>query len=213
MTSVIALTMNPFQENTYLVFDADKNALLIDPGCHTADEENSLADKISEMGLSINMVINTHCHLDHVFGNKWAVDRYNCPFLIPEGELDYLSRSTSIATSYGFFCKPSPTPTGFLVAGESVPLGDQSFMLLSTPGHSPDSMCLYHREDGFVIAGDVLFRESIGRTDLPGGDYNTLVHSIQTQLYALPNETVIYPGHGPSTTIGHEKEFNPFVSV
>jgi len=211
MTSVTCLTLNPFQENTYIVSNTERQAIIFDPGCYDKSEEQQLFDLIAEQDLTVVQVINTHCHLDHVFGNLAVLERFACPFLIHRGELEMLNACPVVGQSYGVICAPSPPPTGFLEEGDVVTLGESSFSVLLTPGHSPASICLYNRAENYVIAGDVLFRESIGRSDLPGGDQAVLFQSIQTKLYPLPNETVIYPGHGPKTTIGHEKEHNPFV--
>ncbi len=213
MTSVTCLTLNPLQENTYIVSDEHQQAIIFDPGCYDSAEEKILFDLILTKNLNVEKVINTHCHLDHVFGNKAVLERYECPFLIHRGELEMLNACSVVAQSYGMHCAPSPAPSGFLEEGDTISLGDAVFKVLFTPGHSPASICLYNEVENYVIAGDVLFRESIGRYDLPGGNQEILYQSIRTQLYMLPDDTIIYPGHGPETTIGHEKKNNPFVRV
>lgn len=211
MTSVTCLTLNPLQENTYIVANSDGDAILFDPGCYDKVEEDQLFDLVRAQDLSIVEVINTHCHLDHVFGNRAVVEHFSCPLRIHRDELEMLNACPVVAQSYGMQCAPSPAPSGFLAEGDVVDLGDARFTVLFTPGHSPASICLYNEKENYVIAGDVLFRDSIGRYDLPGGNQDVLYKSIRTQLYVLPDETIIYPGHGPQTTIGYEKKNNPFV--
>lgn len=213
MISVTSLTFNPFQENTYVLAGPSKEAWIIDPGCHNSTEEEALVKAIEDDGLKVKAIINTHCHIDHVLGNKAMVDFFQAPLIVPKGEVSMLKNASSQGALFGVVCQPSPSPDSFLIGGESLILGDTEFSLISAPGHSPDSICLYCPSSGFLIGGDVLFRNSIGRTDLPGGDYNTLIHNIQTKIYTLPEDTVVYPGHGPETTVGYEKKSNPFVTA
>jgi len=157
-------------------------------------------------------LINTHCHLDHVFGNAFVARTWNIGLEIHAGELPVLQRFPQTAQMYGIpHAEMSPMPARFIETGEVIEFGNTRLKTLFTPGHSPASISFYCAEGGFVIAGDVLFLESIGRTDLPGGDFDVLIQSIRSQLFTLPNETLVYPGHGPATTIRHEKEYNPFL--
>ncbi len=212
MTLVATFTFNPFQENTYVLHDDTKECIIIDPGCYTAVEKKQLTDFIQEKELRPVRLINTHCHLDHVFGNHFVASTYQLGLEIHRGELPVLQASPQVSMMYGVpFPEPSPEPTSFLEAGDTVEFGNTKLEVLFTPGHSPASISFYCRENQFVIAGDVLFRESIGRTDLPGGDFNVLIQSIREQLFPLGDEVTVYSGHGPSTSIGYEKKANPFL--
>jgi len=212
MTQVQIFEFNPFAENTCLVFDDTGECAIFDPGCYTSEEQEALKNFIGENNLRPVRLINTHCHLDHVFGNAFVAKTWNLGLEIHVGELPVLERFPQTCQMYGIpFAEKSPVPTRFLEPGDVVEFGKTRLKVLFTPGHSPASISFYCKEAGFVIAGDVLFYESIGRTDLPGGDMNTLLSSIRTQLFTLPDETLVYPGHGPVTTVRHEKEYNPFL--
>ena len=211
MTYVVGLTFNPFQENTYIVYDDTKSCVIFDPGCLQNAEQQALVDKINELGLTPVRLINTHCHLDHVFGNKFVSEKYQLPLEIHEGELQVLKAAPVAAQMYGIpYPELSPDPGSYIKEGEVIEFGETKLQALFTPGHSPASLSFYCEAAGFVIAGDVLFQGSIGRTDLPGGDYDTLIKSIREQMFTLPDNVEVYPGHGPSTTIGFEKKHNPF---
>ncbi|MBK8554734.1 MAG: MBL fold metallo-hydrolase [Lewinellaceae bacterium] len=212
MTNVHVIESNPFAENTCIVFDETGECVLFDPGCYTEQERQQLQRFIEKNGLKPVRLINTHCHLDHVFGNQFVHKTWNLPLEIHQGELPYLQRFADTCRMYGIpNAEPSPEPGRFIEAGEEITFGNTRLQTLLTPGHSLASLSFYCEDDGFVIAGDVLFYESIGRTDLPGGDHETLLASIRNQLFNLPDATVVYPGHGPTTTIRHEKEYNPFL--
>ncbi|MEO1625078.1 MAG: MBL fold metallo-hydrolase, partial [Bacteroidota bacterium] len=178
---------------------------------YTQTERDALADFIDKEKLTPVRLINTHCHLDHIFGNRFVADRYGLGLEIHQGELDVLRAAGQVALMYGVpMPDESPLPSSFLQEGQSVEFGNTRLQMLLAPGHSPASLCFYSEEDGFVIGGDVLFKGSIGRADLPGGDYDTLIRSVREQLFPLPEATIVYPGHGPRTTIGAEKTSNPF---
>ncbi len=212
MTQIHTFEFNPFAENTCLVWDTTGECAIFDPGCYTKEERSILQDFISERGLKPVRLINTHCHLDHVFGNKFVADTWGLGLEIHRGELPVLERFPQVCQMYGIpNIQPSPMPVGFLEEGQVLEFGSTKLEILFTPGHSPASLSFFCREAGFLVAGDVLFYESIGRTDLPGGDFDTLIKSIKTQLFTLPGETLVYPGHGPTTTIRHEMEYNPFL--
>jgi glyoxylase-like metal-dependent hydrolase (beta-lactamase superfamily II) len=212
MTQVEKFEFNPFAENTYVVFDETGECAIFDPGCYTWEEREALQRFVEEKKLRPVRLINTHCHLDHVFGNAFVARTWNLGLEIHADELLVLQRFPQTAQMYGIpFAEMSPMPTRFIETGEVIEFGNTRLKTLFTPGHSPASISFYCEEGGFVIAGDVLFLESIGRTDLPGGDFDTLIYSIRSQLFTLPDETVVYPGHGPATTIRHEKEYNPFL--
>lgn len=211
MLHVKVFTFNPAQENTYVLYNDENECCIIDPGCYFKEERDELKDFIEKTPLKPVLLLNTHCHLDHVFGNKFVHETWDLPLHIHPKEklvLDYAPASGLM------WQMPVDNYDGeliFIKEGETIGLGEDELKILFTPGHSPGSICFYDEKDGFVIGGDVLFYGSIGRTDLPGADFNTLYNSIQTQLYTLPDETKVYPGHGPMTTVGFEKVNNPFV--
>lgn len=213
MTNVISLTQNAVQENTYLVYDEKtKETIIFDPGCFTPAEERELVATIDRLGLKPVKLINTHCHFDHIFGNAFVVQQYGLKLGIHPLEEQLLTSAPMVVQMYGMPpMTPSPAPDYFINEGDTVTLGDATFQVLFCPGHSPGSLCFYSAEEGYVIAGDVLFQRSIGRTDLPLGDHDALIGSILTKLMPLPDETAVYPGHGPSTTIGEERRENPFL--
>ncbi|MBV9987013.1 MAG: MBL fold metallo-hydrolase [Chitinophagaceae bacterium] len=212
MLKLSLFTFSPVQENTYVLYNEHNKAIIIDPGCYFSAEQETLKNFIKNTQLSPERLLNTHCHLDHVFGNKWVHDTWALELYIHEGEKQMLELAPASGEKWGLPFDNYRGPLHFLAEGDTVTLGDDRLKVLLAPGHSPASICFYCKEQGFLIGGDVLFKESIGRTDLPGGDHETLLNSIRTQLFTLPNETVVYPGHGPSTTIGHEKRYNPFLN-
>jgi len=212
MTQVQAFEFNPFAENTYVVWDHSGECAIFDPGCYTMQECNTLRQFIEEKKLRPVRLINTHCHLDHVFGNPFVAKTWGIGLEIHEGEWPVLERFEQVCQMYGVpFEGHQPMPVNFLQGGEILTFGETKLKILFTPGHSPASISFYCEEEKFVLSGDVLFFESIGRTDLPGGHFDTLIQSIQTQLFSLPDETVVLSGHGPATTVRHEKENNPFL--
>ncbi len=211
MSIVTSLTFNEFQENTFIVYDDTSEAIIIDPGCHTTNEESQLKSFISEKNLTVKMILNTHCHLDHVFGNAFAAQTYEVGVFIHKDELPLLKSYVQVANMYGLQANESPDPVGFLDPGNDIHFGKTVLEVRFTPGHSPASISFYCKEDGYIIGGDVLFYGSIGRTDLPGGNYNTLLESIKSQFLSLPDEVTVYSGHGPTTTIGQERATNPFL--
>jgi hydroxyacylglutathione hydrolase len=212
MTQVQAFECNPFAENTYLVWDETGECAIFDPGCYTAAEREALRLFIQEKNLRPVRLINTHCHLDHVFGNPFVAETWGLGLEIHEGEWPVLQRFPQVCQMYGVpFEGQQPMPSNFLEGGETLRFGNTALKILYTPGHSPASISFYCENEGFVLAGDVLFFESIGRTDLPGGNFDTLIHSIRSQILSLPDPTIVYPGHGPATTVRHEREYNPFL--
>ncbi|MEN0049382.1 MAG: MBL fold metallo-hydrolase [Bacteroidota bacterium] len=212
MTQVAAFTFNPFQENTYLIYDNSKECIIIDPGCYQVEEKATIIDFIQKNELKPVRLINTHCHIDHVFGNRFISDAYDLDLEIHEGELVVLNTVTQVAKMYGIpYPEPSPLPKRYIQAGEIIGFGNTQLQTLFTPGHSPASISFYCEAAKFVVSGDVLFKSSIGRTDLPGGDFNTLINSIKTQLFPIGDEVKVYSGHGEPTTIGIERKTNPFL--
>jgi hydroxyacylglutathione hydrolase len=213
MLSIKAFTFNPVQENTYILYNENRQCCIIDPGCYFDQERASLKEFIENSGLSPVLLLNTHCHLDHVFGNKFVHESWNLTLHIHEKEKIVLDTAPIAGKTWQLPFDNYEGPLIMIKEGESIMIGEDELEIRFTPGHSPGSVCFYHEAGGFVIGGDVLFNGSIGRTDLPGGDYATLMNSIQTQLFTLPDETRVYSGHGPLTTIGFEKMNNPFVKL
>lgn len=212
LLTVQGFTFNPFQENTYLVWDDSKQAVLIDPGCHNEREYQLLLDFVEENQIRVVKLLNTHCHVDHVLGNAWAKRTFEVKLGIHPKDEPTLRAVQAYAGQWGFHGYEAAEPDYFLSEGEAITWGESGkFDVRFVPGHAPGHVVFWSSEDGFCINGDVLFRESIGRTDLPGGDQTTLVESIKKEMFSLPDETLIYCGHGPETTIGHEKKHNPFV--
>lgn len=213
MAQVHCFTFNAFQENTYIIYDDTGDCLLIDPGCFDERERRRLRAFVSERGLRPVRLLNTHCHIDHVFGNAFVAKEYGLGLEIHAGELPVLYAFPEVARMYGIApIQPSPEPVAFLKENTVLEFGNTRLELLFAPGHSPASLCFYDRAGGYVVAGDVLFEGSIGRTDLPGGNYKTLMNSIVNQLLPLPDDTVVYAGHGDPTTIGRERIANPFIA-
>ncbi|MFN3875148.1 MAG: MBL fold metallo-hydrolase [Flavobacteriales bacterium] len=210
MLATHRFTFNPFQENTWVVHHG-REALLIDPGCWTADEEQELEGWLEERGLEPVRLILTQAHIDHVLGCAWAERRYG---LLPElhlADLPLLRAAPRQGQLYGVRCEAPPEPRRLLEPGQRIALGGHALEVLFVPGHAPGHIALHSPEGRFVIAGDVLFEGSIGRTDLPGGDFGTLVASIQERLFPLGDDVAVHCGHGPSTTIGRERRLNPFL--
>ncbi|PRD46886.1 MBL fold metallo-hydrolase [Sphingobacterium haloxyli] len=211
MLNVHSFVFNAFQENTYIVYDENGSCAVFDPGMSNHQEEATFTSFIAQHNLNPIALYNTHCHIDHVLGNQFIFEKYGLIPQFHEGEVPVLVAVQNMAPMYGFRYEGSPIPELFLEENQTVKIGKYTLELLFVPGHSPAHLCFYSAENSFVIGGDVLFRNSIGRTDLPGGDHQQLLDNIQRKMYTLPDETVVYPGHGPSTTIGFEKETNPFV--
>lgn len=209
---VKSFTFNQFQENTFVVYDKTKECLIIDPGCYSENERTELRTFIMNEGLKPVKLINTHCHIDHVLGNKFVSELWDLELYMHKEDLPVLKNVKDISGFFGFEnYEKSPSPKHFLAQGDTLNFGDSSFDILFTPGHAPGHICLLSKKDEFIIAGDVLFNGSIGRTDLPGGDYDTLIESIKTKLLPLDENTIVYCGHGRSTSIGKEKMNNPFL--
>ena len=212
MIQVKSFTCNPYQENCYLLFDETHECVIIDPGMYTGDEQNALLKFIAENKLKPVLLLNTHCHIDHVLGNKFVYDTYGLLPRFHEGELPVLIAVVSYAPQMGIRYEVSPLPEVYLEAAGSVEFGNSKLELIFAPGHSPAHLCFYGEDDQFLIGGDVLFYQSIGRTDLPGGNHAQLLKNIREKLFVLPDECTVYPGHGPATSIGLEKKNNPFLN-
>lgn len=204
------IVFNPFSVNTYLVWDDTKQCVIIDPGCYISKEKDQLVKFCSEHGLKPKYIINTHCHIDHVLGNSFVKEYYNIKLAVPEEDIFLLDMMLKQASLFGLDAARSPEPDT-LIKEELVLELPFEIKYLFTPGHTPGEYSIYIPEGKFCITGDVLFREGIGRVDLWGGDYDTLLNSITTKLLTLPDDTVIYPGHGDKSSIGYEKMHNSYL--
>ena len=211
MVKVEYFTFNPLAENTYVLSNEKGEAVIIDAGCYFKEEEQTLKDYLTKNNLQPAQLLNTHCHLDHVWGNDWVHKNYGLELYMPEGEKPVLDFAPSFAAMYRLNYTNYTGTLHYLKEGDIIFLGDVKLEVILTPGHSPASVCFYCSNENFIISGDVLFYESIGRFDLPGGNEQQLYKSIREKLYVLPDETKVYAGHGEPTTIEHEKKYNPFV--
>lgn len=213
MITIQSFTYGPFQENTYVVYNENKEALIIDPGMYEIHEFDTFFKYLSDMDIKPIQLLNTHTHIDHIFGNAAVIMKYKIPYAFHELDRPVFDHQLSARALYNLTFVQSPEPDYYLKENEWVHLGKDRFKILLAPGHSPGSICFYHEEQQILISGDVLFQMSVGRSDLPGGDHQTLVRSIHTQLFTLPDEVTVYSGHGPTTNIGFEKMNNPFVGL
>jgi hydroxyacylglutathione hydrolase len=211
MLSVHSFSFNPFQENTYILYNEAMECIIIDPGMYNAREEMEFSAFIESNRLKPLMLLNTHCHIDHILGNRYCSDRYHLALQCHVNELALLEIGKATAEVYEFNYNESPAPATFIQENEIIRFGKDELKALFTPGHSPGSLSFYSAADNFVISGDALFYQSIGRSDLPGGNYETLISSIKNELLTLPDDTKVYSGHGAVTSIGYEKVFNPFL--
>lgn len=211
MLTIQMFTFSPIQENTYLVYNENNEAAVVDPGCYFPEEQEELRRFIEEQGLIPKYLLNTHCHLDHVFGNRFVYETWKLELHLHANEQKVLEYAPVSGQMWNLPFDNYNGPLHFLEDGGTIQLGNDVLELILAPGHSPGSICFHIPAQKILIGGDVLFRNSIGRTDLPGGHHETLLHSIKTRLFPLPDDTVVYSGHGEPTTIGHEKKYNPFV--
>lgn len=211
---VKSFTFNTFQENTYIVYDETKECLIIDPGCYTNEEKNTLKKFITDMSLNPVKLVNTHCHIDHILGNQFVNSEWKIKLHIHKEDIPLLEKAESIAHFYGFnHYEESPSPEHLLNHNETITFGKSNMKILFTPGHAPGHICLYSKENNILISGDVIFKNSIGRTDLPLGNYDVLMNSIKREILTLPNKTQIFCGHGPTTNLELEKTHNPFLNI
>ena len=212
MLVVKSFVFNLFSENTFVVWDEETNeGVVIDPGCSDPDEEEKLEKYISSNKISVKYLINTHCHIDHILGNRFIKEKYGVDFYAPEGDLSLIQRAEAQAAIFGLQIDSVPMPDNYLSEELTLSIGRSELTFLFTPGHTAGEYCIYFKKEAVCITGDVLFKNSIGRTDLWGGDYETLINSIKTKLFTLPDNVTIYPGHGESSKIGTEKNENPFM--
>jgi hydroxyacylglutathione hydrolase len=211
MIHIKRFTFNPFSENTYLLYDETMEAIIVDPGNYSREENEELTSFIDEKKIKPVRIVNTHAHIDHVLGVFYLKNKYNVPFVLHSKDEPVLAAVKSYAPNYGFPAFNEPEVEQWISEGDTVTFGASSLRVLFVPGHAPGHIALVNDDQKFVIGGDVLFRSSIGRTDLPGGSFETLMTSIRTQLFVLPDEYEVHPGHGETTTIGFEKKYNPFL--
>jgi len=212
MTKIKTLTFNAFQVNTYVLYDETRECLIIDPACYESHEKKQLADFIRKEQLTVKGILYTHAHIDHILGNNFAVEQFGPVTQMHRDSLPFMEGSREYGKVFGFDTETPLLPERFLEDQETIAYGNQQIKALLTPGHAAGSLCFYNEKEGFVMVGDVLFSSSIGRTDLPTGDYALLISSITEKLLSLPDTVKVYPGHGPATTIGHERRHNPFLN-
>lgn len=205
-------TFNPFQENTYVLWDETQDAVIIDPGCYEDHEKQELVSFIDEKGLKIVKLLNTHCHVDHVLGNFFIQNKYKVKVEAHPLEKSILAAIPAYASNYGFADYQATTIEIELNEGDQVLFGNTSLDILFLPGHAPGHIAFLDKKSNNCFLGDVLFKGSIGRTDLPGGDFDTLISSIKNKLFLLDDAITAHPGHGPSTNLGLEKRTNPFLT-
>lgn len=203
-------TFNPFAENTYVVSD-NGIAAIFDPGMHNVEEEKEIQEYLNEEKLDLQFLINTHCHIDHILGNQYVADRFKLKLKASEKESLTLSWAAQSAAMWSVPFKGSPEIEEFLKEDETLQIGDSKWEILEVSGHAVGHLVFYNDANKVLIGGDTLFFESIGRTDLPGGNHQDLISNIHAKLMVLPDEVSVYSGHGPETTIGHERENNPFL--
>ena len=211
MFTVKAFTFSPVQENTYVLYNEQGKAIIIDPGCYYSAEQEKLKNFIKDTKLDPVQLLNTHCHLDHVFGNNFVSETYGLTALFHQKEQAVIDRLPEGGARWGVPTEAYKGKVQYIQQDELIQFGKDAFKVLETPGHSPGSVCFYHEAQDFLIGGDLIFKDGVGRTDLPGSNPIDLIKSIQTQIFPLPDTMTIYSGHGPATTWGREKKANPYI--
>jgi hydroxyacylglutathione hydrolase len=211
MLQVYQISFNPFQENTYIISNEQHQCWIVDPGMSNTPEQQEMLSIINEKKLIPKAIINTHAHIDHILGVDFLADEFKVPFFLHEKELPILQNAPNTAKMFGFHYEGVQTPVQFYSEKAPLMLGKDSIEIRFVPGHSPGSIALYSKNDNWVISGDALFSGSIGRTDLLMGDYDQLIRSIKEQLLTLPDDTIVYSGHGAPTKISIERNNNPFL--
>jgi glyoxylase-like metal-dependent hydrolase (beta-lactamase superfamily II) len=204
--------VNPLGENSLIISDETGECIFIDPGYYYEEEHQEIRDYIKKNLLKPVKITNTHCHFDHIMGVEFVRNEFNIPFLAHREDAFWVEKAVDQGEIFGFKMKPVQAIDSFLEENEYIEFGNTKLKIIHVPGHAPGHVVFYNEDEKVLIAGDVLFYGSIGRTDLPGGDYNTLISNIKNKLFSLPDETVVYCGHGPETTLGFEKTSNPFLT-
>ena len=204
-------TFNPLQENTYLAWcETTLDCVIFDPGNYDRAENEQLKEFIENHSLKPIAILGTHAHIDHIFGNYWVMNHYLIPYYLHPDDVKMIQRSETMAALWNLNYTPSPEPTNWLNHGDVIPVGNSKLHVRFVPGHAPGHVIFHNENDQWAIVGDTVFQGSIGRTDLPGGNHEQLLQKIQEEIFTLPLNTVLYPGHGPETTVQHEKLHNPF---
>jgi glyoxylase-like metal-dependent hydrolase (beta-lactamase superfamily II) len=211
MFQIKVFTFNPVQENTYLLYNEQKECIIIDPGCYFDDEKDQLKSFVNLNKLEPKLLLNTHCHLDHVFGNKFVAEEYKLVLKTHPLEKQVLEMAPASGLMFNLPFDNYQGEIIYLREGDVVSLGEDELEVIHAPGHSPGSICFYCEKQKFIIGGDVLFQNSIGRTDLPLGSHEDLIKNIKEKLFTLPENVKVYPGHGGPTTIGEEIKGNPYL--
>jgi glyoxylase-like metal-dependent hydrolase (beta-lactamase superfamily II) len=212
MIKIKKFVVNPLGENSYIISDETGECIFVDPGFYYDEEHDEVRDYIKSNNLTPVKITNTHCHFDHIMGVEFVRNEYRIPFFAHPDDAFWIEKAIDQGKMFGFEMKPVAAADAFFVENEFVEFGNTKLKIIHVPGHSPGHVVFYSEPDKKLIAGDVLFYGSIGRTDLPGGDYETLISNIKNKLFDLPDDTVVYSGHGPETTIGFEKRTNPFLT-
>ncbi len=213
MIQVKSFTFNPFMENTFILYDETKECVVIDPGCYEQHEKGELKKFIEDNDLKVVKLLNTHCHIDHVLGNQYIKSTFGVDLYVHSKDEETLKSVTAYAPSYGFTGYDETTIDGYLEEGKDVVFGSSKLEVLFVPGHAPGHVAFVDHDTKTIIGGDVLFQGSIGRTDLPGGDFDTLIKSIHEKFFPLGDDYIVYCGHGPKTSIKQEKASNPFCAI
>ncbi|MFW5822139.1 MAG: MBL fold metallo-hydrolase [Tangfeifania sp.] len=212
MIEIKKFTVNPLQENTFLISDETGECIFVDPGFYFPVEHDEIKNYISENDLKPVMIANTHCHFDHIMGVEFIREEYKIPFVAHPDDAFWIKKAIDQGKMFGFDMKPVSSPDSFFSEDEKLKFGNTELDIIHVPGHSPGHVVFYSEKEKILIAGDVLFHGSVGRSDLPGGDHATLISGIKEKLFKLPDETKVYCGHGPETTLGFEKQSNPFLT-
>lgn len=212
MISIQKFVVNPLGENSYILYDETGECIFVDPGFFFAEEHEEVKEYITANQLKPVMIANTHCHFDHIMGVEFVREEYKVPFLAHPDDAFLVERAVSQSQMFGFDVPEVKPMDGLLKEGDTLKFGNSEMKILHIPGHSPGHVVFYSEEEKVLVVGDVLFYGSIGRTDLPGGDFETLISGIKTKLLTLPDDTKVYSGHGPETSIGVEKWSNPFLT-
>ncbi|MFP4448448.1 MAG: MBL fold metallo-hydrolase [Bacteroidales bacterium] len=211
MITIKTFVFNPFQENTYVISDDTGKCIVLDPGCYFENEQNDIRNYIKQNNLTPENIVYTHGHIDHVIGTNFLKNAFSLKAIMHKEDIEILRSSSEFAESIGLDMDQPSDPESYITENERITIGNTHFNVYHAPGHSPGSIILHNAEEKILFSGDVLFRKGIGRSDLPGGDYDTLINSIKEKILNLDEDTTVYPGHGETTTIFGEKNQNPFL--